>query len=51
LSVRGADQVEQVIGEEPSINQTAQKAAQGRYLVIVPGSVGKFGAPVQVQAE
>ena len=30
--------------------QPSQKA-QGRYLVIVPGTAGSFGAPVQVQAE
>jgi hypothetical protein len=32
------------------IVRSAEKA-QRRYLVIVPGTVGKLGAPVQVQAE
>jgi hypothetical protein len=38
------------VGPIRQIVQAAEKA-QHRYLVIVPGTAGKFGAPVQVQAQ
>jgi hypothetical protein len=38
------------VGPIRQIVRSADKA-QRRYLVIVPGTIGKLGAPVQVQAE
>ena len=38
------------VGPIRQIVQSAEKE-QRRYLVIVPGTVGKLGAPVQVQAD